>query len=96
MEKYCSDLLNNDNGSPTSSLPSLAEQDLPICVDPPTLEEEQTAIPCHGEQQGSRNEQCSYCGSFQGGGDVMANTMHAFCVEVFNNKHTAPDHGPPM
>ena len=28
--------------------------------------------------------------ALQGGADVMANTIHAFCVEVIN-KHTAPD-----
>ena len=36
--------LNDDNGSPTFPLPLPAEQDLPVCVDPPTLEEVQTAI----------------------------------------------------
>ena len=41
---YFAELLNNDNGSPTSSLPLPAEQDLPICIDSPTPEEVQNAI----------------------------------------------------
>ena len=42
LREYFADLLNNDNGSLTSSLPSPAEQDLPICVDLPTIEEQQS------------------------------------------------------
>ena len=42
---YFADLLNNDSGPTTSPLPPLADQDkLPICVDPPTLEEVHTPI----------------------------------------------------
>ena len=44
--EYFAKLLNIDNGSPTSTLPPPAEQDLPIRVYPPTLEEVRKAI--HG------------------------------------------------
>ncbi|XP_072017515.1 uncharacterized GMC-type oxidoreductase Mb1310-like [Amphiura filiformis] len=43
MDYFCA-LLNNDNGPPTSDLPPPADQDLPICADPPTLEETRKAI----------------------------------------------------
>ena len=37
-------LLNNDNGSPVFDLPPPANQDLPICIVPPSLEETRKAI----------------------------------------------------
>ena len=42
--QYFADLLNNDSGSLPSDLPPPADQDLPICNDPPTLEETHKAI----------------------------------------------------
>ena len=44
MGRYFAELLNNDSGSLLSDLPPPADQDLPICTDPPTLEETQEAI----------------------------------------------------
>ena len=42
--QYFADLLNNDSGSLPSDLSPPADQDLPICTDPPTLEETQETI----------------------------------------------------
>ncbi|XP_078586049.1 uncharacterized protein LOC144867902 [Branchiostoma floridae x Branchiostoma japonicum] len=42
--EYFSELLNNVSVPQTSGLPPPADQDLPICVDPPTLEETVRAI----------------------------------------------------
>ena len=42
--QYFADLLNSDSGSLPSDLPPPADQDLPICTDPPTLEETLEAI----------------------------------------------------
>jgi len=81
--EYFSDLLNNDNGSPVFDLPPPANQDLPICIDPPSLEETRKAI------QGMKNNKaagldCAITSeALQGGGDVMATVIHKFCVEVF-------------
>ena len=41
---FFADLLNNNSGPPTSPLPPAADQDKPICVDPPTLEKVHAAI----------------------------------------------------
>ena len=87
---YFSELLNNDNGSPTSSLSSPAHQDLPICTDPPTLEEVQNAIKSMKTNKAAGLDSAITAEALQGGGEVMAKVIHTFCVEVFNS-HTPPD-----
>ena len=42
--QYFADLLNNESRSLPSDLPPSADQDLPICTEPPTLEETKEAI----------------------------------------------------
>ena len=82
---YFSALLNNDNGPSKSELPSPAIQDLPICQDPPTLDETRKAI------QGMRNNRAAGVDhvitseALQSGGEVMLEVIHKFCVEVFTS-----------
>ena len=87
---YFADLLNNDSGPPTSPLPPPADQDLPICVDPPTLEEVQTAIRSMKSNKAAGLDCAVTAEALQGGGELMANIVHAFCVEVFT-RHTPPE-----
>ena len=87
---YFAELLNNDNGSPTSSLPLPAEQDLLICVDPPTLEEVQNAIKGMKSNKAAGLDSAVTAEALKGGGEVMAKVIHTFCVEAFNT-HTPPD-----
>ena len=87
---YFADLLNNDSGPPTSPLPPPADQDLPICVDPPTLEEVQTAIRSMKSNKAAGLDSAVTAEALQGGGELMANIVHAFCVEVFT-RHTPPE-----
>ena len=57
---------------------------------PPTLEDVQKAIRVMKNDKDPGMDSAVTAEALQGGGDVMANTIHAFCVAVFN-KHTAPD-----
>ena len=79
-----------DSGPPTSPLPPPADQDLPICVDPPTLEEVQTAIRSMKSNKAAGLDCAVTAEALQGGGELMANIVHAFCVEVFT-RHTPPE-----
>ena len=74
-----------NNGPSKSELPSPAIQDLPICQDPPTLDETRKAI------QGMRNNRAAGVDhvitseALQSGGEVMLEVIHKFCVEVFTS-----------
>ena len=81
--QYFSALLNNDNGTPPSDLPPPADQDLPICQDPPTLDETRKAIQGMKTNRASGVDCAITAEALQSGGDVMAETIHKFCVEVF-------------
>ena len=81
--EYSADLLNNDSGQLTPLLPTPADQDLPICVEPPTLEEIQEAIRRMKNNKTPGLDSAVAAEALQGGGDVIANTIQAFCVEVF-------------
>ena len=88
--EYFADLLNNDSGQLTPLLPPPADQDLPICVEPPTLEEVQEAIRAMKNNKAPGLDSAVTAEALQGGGDVMADIIHAFCVEVFTT-HTPPE-----
>ena len=88
--EYFADLLNNDSRTTSSPLPSPADQDLPICVDPPTIEEIQKAIRSMKNNKAAGLDYAITAEALQGGGEVTANIIHSFCVEVFNG-HTPPD-----
>ena len=82
-KQYFSALLNNDNGQPTSELPSPADQDLPICEDPPTLEETRKAILGMKNNKAAGVDCAITSEALQNGGEVMVEVIHKFCVEVF-------------
>jgi hypothetical protein len=88
--QYFADLLNNDSGSLTSALPPPADQDLPICVDPPTFEEIQKAIQDMKNNKAAGLDCAVTSEALQGGGEVMTDIVHTFCVEVFTT-HTPPE-----
>ena len=81
--QYFSALLNNDNGTPSSELPSPADHDLPICEDPPTLEETKEAIKGMKCNRAPGLDCAITAEALQNGGDAMADIIHKFCVEVF-------------
>ena len=73
---YFADLLNNDSGSLPSDLLSPADQDLPICIDPPTLEETQKAIQDIKINKSSGLDCVITAEALQMGCEVMAYTVH--------------------
>ncbi|XP_078617621.1 uncharacterized protein LOC144885572 [Branchiostoma floridae x Branchiostoma japonicum] len=81
--EYFSELLNNVSVPQTSGLPPPADQDLPICVDPPTLEETVRAINSMKNNKAPGLDCAITAEALRGGGDVMARGIHAFCKEVF-------------
>ena len=82
---YFSALLNNDNGPSKSELPSPASQDLPICQDPPTLEETRKAIQGMKNNRAAGVDYAITSEALQSGGKVMLEVIHKFCVEVFTS-----------
>ncbi|CAH1244317.1 Hypp7258 [Branchiostoma lanceolatum] len=69
--QYFSDLLNNDSGPQTSVLPPPAAQDLPICVEPPTLEETVKAINSMKDNKAAGLDCAITAEALRGGGDIM-------------------------
>ncbi|XP_072041209.1 craniofacial development protein 2-like [Amphiura filiformis] len=67
---FCA-LLNNDNGPPTSDLLPPANQDLPICADPPTLEETRKAIQAMKTNKAAGLDCAITAEALQGGGETM-------------------------
>ena len=88
--RYFADLLKNDSGSLPSDLPPPADQDLPICTDPSTLEETQKAIQNLKNNKASGLDCVITAEALQGGSELMANIVHKFCAVVFTS-HTPPD-----
>ena len=71
------------SGSLQSDLPPPADQDLSICIDPPTFEETQKDIQDKTSNKASGLDCYPVCG------EVIANIVNKVCVEVFTS-HTPP------
>ena len=89
---YFADLLNNESGSLPSDLLPSADQDLPTFIDHPipTLEETQKAIQDIKINKFSGLDCIITAEAIQRGCEVMANTVHKFCDEIFTS-HTPSD-----
>ena len=82
---YFSSLLNNDSGFTSSDLPPAASNDLPICADQPTREETAEAIAAMKTNKAVGLDCAITAEALQGGGDLMTDTIHTFCLEVYTN-----------
>ena len=80
---YFSSILNNDSGLAPSEIPTPADEDLPICTDPPSREETAEAIAAMKVNKAAGLDCAITAEALQGGGDQMIDTIHAFCSEVF-------------
>ena len=80
--KYFSSLLNNDSQIP-SDLPPPAAQDLPIDINPPTLEETQKAIHQMKPKKAAGLDCAITSEALQDGGDMLVQVVHGFCTEVY-------------
>ena len=78
--------MNNDSSFTSSDLPPLASNDLPICTDQPTREETaDEAIAAMKTNKAAGLDRAITAKVLQGGGDLMIDTIHAFCSEVYTN-----------
>ena len=87
LEKWngsLSSLFNNDSGLTPSELPSPAEEDLPICADPPTREETEKAIAARKAKKASTSDCAISVEALQWDGDHRLDVIHAFCSEVYS------------
>lgn len=82
---YFSPLLNNDSGFPSSDLPALARNDLPICTNPSTREETAEAIAAMKTNKAAGLDCAITTEALQWGGDLSIDTIHAFYSEVCTN-----------
>ena len=82
-KEYFSSLLNNNSGSTPSEIPPPADEDLPICIDPPTREETAKAIAAMKVNKAAALDCAITAEALQGGGDQMVDIIWAFCSEVF-------------
>ena len=82
---YFSSLLNDDSGFTSSDLPPPAGDDLPNCTDPPTREETAEAIAAMKTNKAAGLDCAITAEALQGGGDLMIDTIHTFCSEVYTN-----------
>ena len=86
---YFSSLWNNDSGFTSSDLPLPARNDLSICTDQPTREETAEAIAAMKTNKVAGLDRAIAAEALQGGGDLMIDTIHAFCLEVYTNMSPA-------
>ena len=79
---YFSSLLNSISDS-AKELPPPAQQDLSILIDPPSLEETKEAIKQQKSNKAAGLDDAITAEVLQGGGDIMAEVLHSFCIEVY-------------
>ena len=82
-KSFFSSILNNDSGVIPSELPLPAEEDLPICADPPTREETTKAIAAMKANKAAGLDCAITAEALQGGGDQMIDVIHKLCSEVY-------------
>ena len=82
-KEYFSSLLNNNSGLIPAEVPPPADEDLPICIDPPTREETAKAIAAMKVNKAAALDCAITAEALKGGGDQMIDAIHAFCCEVY-------------
>ena len=91
MKRLLKIFLNNDIGLVPSETPPPADEDLPICTDPPSCEETVKTIIAAIKINKAAVRDCAITAeALQGGGDQMIDTIYAFCSEVYITLSTTP------